>query len=277
MDITLILVTLLSLTLAAVMTTLAWRLAREERRRSDARVAALAAAIGAVGPHASADSPRPEPVEEREHVTVRAAERREPTGVPRAVINDLPLRDAPVAPLMSNDLFGAAQPAHAGSRFAAVVAVGVIVVGATIATAVMLSRSEPAEHGVSRAPQTAAAPAASQASARAAAAAPLELVSLTHEREADRLTVRGVVRNPSSGADVTRLTAVVFVFSREGGFLASGRAGVDTSALAPGTEARFAVTIPGAADVGRYRVSFRTDDRIVPHVDRRDRAMAQVR
>src|SRR5438874_1515081 len=44
-DITLILVTLLSLTLAAVMTTLAWRLAREERRRSDARVAALAAEI----------------------------------------------------------------------------------------------------------------------------------------------------------------------------------------------------------------------------------------
>src|SRR5438128_523546 len=43
MDLTLILVTLLSLTLAAVMTTLAWRLAREERRRSDARVAALAA------------------------------------------------------------------------------------------------------------------------------------------------------------------------------------------------------------------------------------------
>jgi hypothetical protein len=45
MDITLVLVTLLSLTLAAVMTTAAWRLAREERRRSDARVALLAAEI----------------------------------------------------------------------------------------------------------------------------------------------------------------------------------------------------------------------------------------
>src|SRR5437764_11700450 len=42
MDVTLILVTLLSLALAAVMTVLAWRLAREERRRSDARVAMLA-------------------------------------------------------------------------------------------------------------------------------------------------------------------------------------------------------------------------------------------
>ena len=278
MDITLILVTLLALTLAAVMTALAWRLAREERRRSDARVAALAAAIGAGGPRGTADSPGSELVERREHVPGAGAERREHTVVPRAVINDLPLRDAPVAPVMtSNDLFGAARPARAGSRFAAVFAVGVIVVGAAIATAVMLSRSEPAEHDVSRVPQTAAATATSQASAPAAAPAPLELVSLTHEREADRLTVRGVVRNPSSGADVPRLTAVVFLFTREGGFLASGRAGVDTAALAPGTETRFAVTIPGAADVGRYRVSFRTDDRIVPHVDRRDRAMAQVR
>jgi hypothetical protein len=29
------------------------------------------------------------------------------------------------------------------------------------------------------------------------------------------------------------------------------------------------VTIPGAVDVGRYRVSFRTDEGVVPHVDRR--------
>jgi hypothetical protein len=29
------------------------------------------------------------------------------------------------------------------------------------------------------------------------------------------------------------------------------------------------ITIPGMADVGRYRVSFRTDDGVVPHVDRR--------
>ena len=45
MDVTLILVTLLSLALATVMTVLAWRLAREQRRRSDARVAELAAEI----------------------------------------------------------------------------------------------------------------------------------------------------------------------------------------------------------------------------------------
>src|SRR5438105_1460359 len=118
MDVTLILVTLLSLALAAVMTVLAWRLAREQRRRSDARVAELAAEI-----HGGRD-------------------------------RDLPLHHA--APVVT-----------------------------------------------------------------------------------------------------------------------SGRATIDS--LAPGTESPFAVTIPHASDVGRYRVSFRTDDRIVPHIDRRDRPMAHAK
>lgn len=249
MDMTLILVTLLSLTLAAVMTMLAWRLAREERRRSDARVAALAGEI-------------------RDH--------------------DLPLRNAPTAPMMmSGDLFGAAQPAQARSRFAAIVAVGVVVVGSAVATVMLLSESKSVKSGSRRTPQTAGAPqtaaapqttaAPAAAQAAAAAAVPLELLALTHEREADRLTVRGVVRNPASGAGVARLTAVVFLFNRDGGFVASGRAGVGAPELPPGTETPFAVTIPSAGDVGRYRVSFRTDDRIVPHVDRRERAMAQAR
>src|SRR3989442_11539490 len=103
MDITLILVTLVSLTLAAVMTTFAWRLAREARRRSDARVAALADQI-------------------QDH--------------------DLPLQTAPTAPIiMSSDLFSAAQPAPAKSRFAAIVAVGVIVVASAVATVLVLTKS----------------------------------------------------------------------------------------------------------------------------------------
>jgi hypothetical protein len=46
--------------------------------------------------------------------------------------------------------------------------------------------------------------------------------------------------------------------------------------MRPGTESVFVVTVPGAADVGRYRVSFRSDDRIVPHVDRRAAAQAKL-
>ena len=41
-------------------------------------------------------------------------------------------------------------------------------------------------------------------------------------------------------------------------------------------EATFVVTVPGAGAVDRYRVSFRTDDRIVPHVDRRAPAQAKL-
>ena len=85
-----------------------------------------------------------------------------------------------------------------------------------------------------------------------------------------------MVRNPAAGARVDRLTAVVFLFNRDGGFLTSGRTMIEPSALVPGGESIFVVTIPGAAEVGRYRVSFRTDDRIVPHLDRRVPIQAQL-
>ena len=97
----------------------------------------------------------------------------------------------------------------------------------------------------------------------------LQLLSLDHERAHDRLTVRGVVRNPPRGNEVDHLTAVVLLFNQQGGFLTSGRSPIESATLQPGTEAKFVVTVPGAADVGKYRVSFRTDDRVVPHVDRR--------
>ena len=97
----------------------------------------------------------------------------------------------------------------------------------------------------------------------------LELLSLDHERADDRITVRGVVRNPDKGHEVDHLTAVVLLFNQQGGFLTSARSPVEAPALEPGRQAAFVVTVPGASDVGKYRVSFRTDDRVVPHVDRR--------
>jgi hypothetical protein len=65
------------------------------------------------------------------------------------------------------------------------------------------------------------------------------------------------------------------MFNHEGGFLGSGRAPVESSMLSPGGESTFVVTVPGAAAVGRYRVSFRTDDRVVPHIDRREHTLAR--
>jgi hypothetical protein len=223
--------TLVSLLVAIVMTAVAWRMSAEERRRSSMRVATLAADIHD---------------------------------------GDFDLRSdasdgdgaAPVG-----DLFTVAQPAQSGTRFATVIACGVIVVG-TLATATLLlsSGSRSAKAGTAENRTTPDAQ---------AEAVPLELLALGHDRAGDELTVRGVIRNPSSGVAVDRLTAVVFLFNRDGGFLTSGRASVESPALVPGGESRFVVSVPSAADVGRYRVSFRTDDRVVPHVDRREPALAR--
>ena len=92
---------------------------------------------------------------------------------------------------------------------------------------------------------------------------------MRHAREGDTLTVSGLVRNPRNAARVERVTAVVFAFDRVGAFVASGRAPLDFVKLDAGDESPFVVTVPGVSEVGRYRVTFRTDSGIVRHVDRR--------
>ena len=236
----LLLVTLTSMLLAATMSLVAWRIAGDERRRSEARIAALAADIYGV-------------------------ERVEPVA-PRGPGDDLELR--PRSGVSTGaELFAAAQP-RSGSRWPAIVGAGVFVLAAAAALVIVLSGgSSVTTHASNQAPAVAP---------PSAAALPLELVALGHERDGDRLTVRGVVRNPESGAAVDRLTAVVFLFNRDGGFLSSGRVTVESFALRPGNESIFVVTVPRAGDVDRYRVSFRTDDRIVPHVDRRASTQAKL-
>jgi hypothetical protein len=92
---------------------------------------------------------------------------------------------------------------------------------------------------------------------------------MRHTRDGDNLTVSGLVRNPHAGAHATRVTAVILAFNRAGAFINSARAPLDFTTLEPGDESPFVVTIPSAADVGRYRVSFRTDAGVIRHIDRR--------
>jgi hypothetical protein len=262
---------------------IAWRIAAQERRRSDARVAALAAEI-----HAPAAAPP------RAVAAQTGGGRRAEMGVRAEPPRVAPFPPARPAPRWNDDLelrpverasaspnLFAVQETRSGSRLGIVAAVGALVFAGGLALMIALGRGLPASDGTApradqiapAAPQTPAAiatPAASAAPAAGAPVAPLELVALGHERGSDRLTVRGVVRNPASGAPVERLTAVVFAFNADGGFLASGRAIIETSALGPGGESTFVVSVPGAGSVGRYRVSFRTDNRVVPHVDRRE-------
>lgn len=98
----------------------------------------------------------------------------------------------------------------------------------------------------------------------------LELVSLVHERNAaGDLELRGEVHNPANGATLEDVTAVAMLFDGQGAYLASGRAALQARTLLHGTGATFAITIPDAAAAERYRVSFRSHDRIIPHTDRR--------
>jgi hypothetical protein len=49
---------------------------------------------------------------------------------------------------------------------------------------------------------------------------------------------------------------------------------LDFPQLQPGDESPFSISVPQAGPVARYRVSFRTEDRVVPHADRREPAVA---
>jgi hypothetical protein len=221
----LILITLIALTIAVAMSVVAWRLIRQERRRSDARVAALAAEI-------------------REH--------------------DVPSITEEPLPVAMHAMFAARSDGRGRLGPVGILAVGIVVVGSLLALVTTLnhrSRVQPeaASVEVARAPDPPAGP-------------PLELVALSHQRDGDRILVKGAVRGSRTSASGFPLTAVVYVFDHEGTFVASGRAPL--APAAPGdlsnVESTFAVSISGIRDVYRYRVSFRDDEHTIAHLDRRD-------
>jgi hypothetical protein len=226
MDMVLLIITTLSVAVAAAASVLAWRVRRRERLRSEARVAALAAEI---------------PADAGEQLP---AARFEPT-------IDAPTVETPVAG--RDGLFAAEPRQHSGFRLGAVAAIGAAVVAGAVTVLLLTGGS-----------RERSSPEAASAS-RAAAPVPLELVSLQHERESDTLTVKGAVRG-SAATSEPGLTAVVLLFNRDGGFIASGRGAVD--ALGAG-DRPFEVRFEKAGEVARYRVSFRNDQAIVPHVDKR--------
>jgi hypothetical protein len=158
---------------------------------------------------------------------------------------------------VSDSFFAEERSRTPGSPFRAL-AIGLLVVGSAIALVVFASGSP--RRSVAGAPTTAG----------AAIASPLELVSLGHEREGDRLIVRGVVRQ-ATGTDLASLIAVVSVLNHQGDIAASGQALVTGARqTAVGVESTFVVAVPGVSDVARYRVAFKSNERIIAHVDRRD-------
>jgi len=169
--------------------------------------------------------------------------------------NDLPLRtDAAPAGLVP--MFATVSSEGRNSRL--VMLTAIVLIGGAVGASMVLFSPFASRTVV---------PATSRVETRLAL--PLELIALGHERDADSLVVRGVLRNPSNGAEVDALTAVVMLFNHDGGLIGSGRAAVEASRLLPGGETAFIVTVPGAGNVERYRVSFRNSEHVVPHVDQR--------
>lgn len=256
MEITLIAVTLLSLFVAVSLGVVVWRLFRDERRRSAARLAALAAELrrggaadGNEGPGAGFEpppTPREGPAAHPEPGLAGAVgehRRRGPSAHPEP---------DPFVPAPGGGLFS--PPVESTStglgRLAALAGAAVVVLGAVAALFLL---SEPGD-GDDDVPD--------------GGRPPLDLIALDHAAEGPFLDIRGAVRNPPRAPGAERLSVVATAFDAAGTLVATRRAPVETPSLPPGADSPFTVRLL-AAGVSRYRISFLLDDATVPHVDRR--------
>lgn len=171
------------------------------------------------------------------------------------------------APVATSHLLEPSDPTP-GARWLplALAAAGLCVVSATL-TLAGRSGTRPASTG------TAAFTAGAPTTARSGPTQTVDLVALTHERgPGGALELRGEVRARPDGAMMDGLTAVALLFDRQGAYLTSSRAPLVPRVARSHAAASFVIMVPDASRVGRYRVSFRDGERIVPHVDRRSAA-----
>jgi hypothetical protein len=278
MDIILLGITIVSLAVAFVMSVAAWRLMRDDKKRSAARVAALSVAASA--PETALERQKEVAVQEKPIVKAPWG-RASFDSAAVAYATPAPLRTpAPIVPPAELPLnqpariepARASEPlvAHAsgflgaediqrdgGGRQKSLAFAAVFLFVVLSGGLVWMMAGPRGTTPVAVGPNS-----------------PLELVSLTHARQNQKLAVSGLVRNPASGKPIEHLSAVVFLFDRMGTFVTSSRANVDFLKLGAGDESPFVVSLDAPASVARYRVSFRTDDGIVPHIDRRAASVA---
>ena len=233
MDIALVSVTAISLTMAFAMGVVAWRVIREERRRSDARVAALLTELDHT----------------RDGTGGGAATRPRSRGSAPPASRVPAVPNPPSVPRSPELLTVAPEPSVSRRPLlATVAAVGVVLVVATIAM----------RSGREASPPVASGP-----------ATPVELLSLAHARQGEYLAISGALRNPTDGVDRGRLSVMATVFDRDGTLIGTGQTPLPVRALAPGSETPFTISMPDADRISRYRISFAQDQTSVPHIDRR--------
>jgi hypothetical protein len=255
MNLLLIAVTIASLALALGASVIAWRASRDEKLRASARVAALSAAAGVAPQDIGASMPiTPAVAVNRAGEVMTFGGRLQSANAPSARELDTFAREAeaPGVVLPSAFLGSGEPPRESAGRQRWLAAAAAIV-------AVMLGGFVVSRLGIG----------AAESAGAAAAPTPLELLSLGHQREGNNLAVTGLVRNPPAGPAVARVSAVVFLFDEQGTFVASAKAPLDYVTLSGGDESPFVIKVQAPQSVARYRVSFRTDDSTLPHVDRR--------
>jgi hypothetical protein len=272
MDTVLLAVTVISLVVALFMSVSAWRVTRDEKRRSAARIAALslAASEGVREKFVAEPAARAPWAPARLSGSTGSAGSR-PAPVAAAPEEILLNEPAPAREIShASGFLGASSPnasgraplgaealgGGGGRQHSLAIAAVVLFIG--LATGLVWMMSAP--RGTT--------------SAAVGPNMPLELVSLRHDRQSTKLAVSGLVRNPVTGRPVERLSAVVFLFDPQGTFLTSATAPVDFIKLGVGDESPFVVALDAPANVARYRVSFRTGDGVVPHIDRRGAPIA---
>jgi hypothetical protein len=223
-------ITMLSLGVATVSGLMAWRVLRMERLRSATRVLALESAI-------DRDNIDSLEVDDDHRVNDFAWE------TPAV---DLPLRE-PLDAVEEDDPFQQRSKRHRTLLTAA----GCLVAGVVVIVLMAMF----ADHTDQSAPI-----------ADVGAKQTLELLSMTHAREGGALIVTGLVHN-ASHTETAPLTTIVTALDREGQIVARGSAPL--AGLGPGKTLPFTVRIDHSGPLGRYRVSFRNNAGVLPHIDRR--------
>ena len=239
--------TLLALAMTVTMGVVTWRLVREERRRSAARLAALAAEL-----RRRQEAPIGPPSAEgltKARLTLPSTAAAAPVDV--AIPGPEAARSVPDQYTSAGTLFDTPTGDGGGwsRQLAGLGAAGVVLVA--IAAAVLGSSAGNRGEEFSFTNRV-----------------PVELLALDHERQDGWLAISGAVRNPLEGRVATHVIVLATAFDRGGATVASQRVPLELETLPPGGESPFAISLP-AERASRYRISFLIDETTVPHIDRR--------
>ena len=246
MDFALGIVTLVALVMTLAMGVVTWRLVHEERRRSAARLAALEAELRQRG------VPAANPARRTAGRRTASSPRSTPTTLPP--VDVMIPASTPEDQTTPHELFGETAAASSGwSRQLVALGAAATVLIAAVALIVLISVDRSSKNEETR---------------LVPAQAPVELLTLGHERQGSFLAISGSVRTSIESETPSPLSVQAMVYDEDGVMVASGRAPLELGALAEGENAPFSISLP-ADDAARYRVSFLSDETAIPHVDRR--------